>query len=306
MFFFLGRRPRGAISGGGGVNEAIGLTTASALSPSSITSTEHCCDSPKRKEQRTATPTKNYILRTVLTRDPEARKHNTMNLRGKAKISSYFQTNSLPKEFVMQSQSQLMSNVVEQNEQHKEIIDLTDDTTCDIPTLNCNSFNNLPLNFLGVINTSDNIFLQEPVLSLNIDKSPSQASSIIIKKSFDACQNFGASITVHRTSSGASSSDFTVSENGGMGISSAPLDLSKPTQVTQIDSTTFLNSDSNSGDSGVVIEKPADIDKSDKKPVTPHRILWVSPKKNLIENNATEFSQRMLYFDNKSVKSKKK
>lgn len=259
-----------------------------------------------------------------MARDPETRK-NTVNLRGtKTKISSYFQhqqINPTAKTFMptMPDNDDGDNNDDDDIDTiKKDIIDLTDDATCDdMITTNNNPFNNLPINFLGVINNTENIFLQEPVLSLNIDKSPTQASSIVIKKSFDACHNFGASISVHRLSSGGANSNCDYyksshhSEINGTTISPpSPLDLSKPTQVTQIDSTTFLNTDSNSNDSGVVIEKVGSNSNnnncSDKKPVTPHRILWVSPKKNLIEKNATEFSQRILHFDNKNIKSKKK
>lgn len=306
-FSIQGRRPRGAVGGGGG-----GGVTAS-VPQSSVTTTEQCCDSPKRKEQRTGTPSKNYILRTVLARDPESRK-NTMNLRGsKTKISSYFQhqqqhQHQQQKINPIDTFMQTISNDNDSNNK-KDIIDLTDDATCDemIVTTNNNPFKNVPMNFLGVINNTENIFLQEPVLSLNIDKSPTQASSIIIKKTFDACHNFGASISMNRTSSASTNSSndyYSLTDTNGSVSPPSPLDLSKPTQVTQIDSTTFLNSDSNSNDSGVVIEKAGNC--CDKKPVTPHRILWVSPKKSLIEKSTTEYSQRIIHFENKNIKSKKK
>lgn len=277
-----GRRPRtGAVTG-----------VTSATQPSSLLENEQCCDSPKRKEQRTGTPSKNYILKTVLVKDTETRK-NGMNLRNSSrmsKISSYFNQTTEITTANAAATAAASSNQINK----RDIIDLTDDSTSDDMISTTNAFNSFPTNFLGIINKSENIFLQEPVLKLNVDRSPTQASSILIKKSsFDACQNFGASITLHRPS--GSGSDFS-SEMG------SPLDLSKPTQVTQIDSTTFLNSDSNSCDSGVVIEKAG----SDKKPVTPHRILWVSPKKNLIEKSTTDFSQRMMQLDTKNLKSKKR
>ncbi|XP_055532978.1 histone-lysine N-methyltransferase PR-Set7 [Wyeomyia smithii] len=172
-------------------------------------------------------------------------------------------------------------------------IDLTDENTCDsfenitngvaaTPTNN-SSFAALGFNAVKS-NPACNIFLQEPVLTLNIDKTSTDQSRVIIKSSFltteiqnkfspPKCEPIWSSAPVKRD----------VGEDHA-------LDLSMPTQVTSIDSTTFLNQDSNScdsGDSGVVIstekhETVASFDEKKRKPATPHRILCPSPVKNPI------------------------
>lgn len=169
-------------------------------------------------------------------------------------------------------------------------IDLTDENTCD-------SFENVasgsgnPLGAMGFSmiqhsNPAGNIFLQEPVLSLNFDKTPTDKSRMVIKNSFLATEiqtKFSPPKCDPMWGSAAASVSIKVE------ASDYALDLSKPTQVTEIDSTTFLNQDSNScdsGDSGVVIlptgtlESVASADGKRRKPATPHRILCPSPVKN--------------------------
>lgn len=170
-------------------------------------------------------------------------------------------------------------------------IDLTDENTCD-------SFENVasgsgnPLGGLGFSmmqsNPASNIFLQEPVLSLNFDKTPTDKSRMVIKNSFLATEiqsKFSPPKCDPMWGSAATSVAIKLE------ASEYALDLSKPTQVTEIDSTTFLSQDSNScdsGDSGVVILPSGALDlgmHSDgkrRKPATPHRILCPSPVKNPI------------------------
>lgn len=170
-------------------------------------------------------------------------------------------------------------------------IDLTDENTCD-------SFENVasgsgnPLGGLGFSmmqsNPGSNIFLQEPVLSLNFDKTPTDKSRMVIKNSFLATEiqsKFSPPKCDPMWGSAATSVAIKLE------ASEYALDLSKPTQVTEIDSTTFLSQDSNScdsGDSGVVILPSGALDlgmHSDgkrRKPATPHRILCPSPVKNPI------------------------
>ncbi|EAT48798.1 AAEL000193-PA [Aedes aegypti] len=168
-------------------------------------------------------------------------------------------------------------------------IDLTDDNTCD-------SFENVASgsgNALGGLgfsmiqsNPASNIFLQEPVLSLNFDKTPTDKSRMVIKNSFLSTEiqsKFSPPKCDPMWGSAAASVSIKIE------ASDYALDLSKPTQVTEIDSTTFLNQDSNScdsGDSGVVIlptgtlESVGSADGKRRKPATPHRILCPSPVKN--------------------------
>ncbi|XP_049540907.1 histone-lysine N-methyltransferase PR-Set7 [Anopheles darlingi] len=187
---------------------------------------------------------------------------------------------------------------------------------------------------------NNNIFLQEPVLSLNFDKtptSPNRPRLFIHSPSFIA----NAELNSNRFSSspqpksdslwnGIASMAGCHTNGSGLGLLGTSannarehphaLDLSKPTQVTQIDSTTVSTvnaclhqEDSNScdsgdsGDSGVVIlsgnegqsgssSSPVMPDsrlsapgnhttpaaERRKKPSTPHRILCPSPVKNAI------------------------
>lgn len=179
----------------------------------------------------------------------------------------------------------------------QNVIDLTDDNTSE-------SIAESPLMVLGFAaaavansNPASNIFLQEPVLSLNIDKScpaVGQSSRVIIKNSF-----FG---TEMQTQFSPPKCD-PVWGGGGGGVDvlkreplDFALDLSKPTQVTEIDSTTFHDSSScDSGDSGVVIlpaitniaaggplqfEPSTPGEGKRRKPATPHRIVCPSPVKS--------------------------
>lgn len=139
-------------------------------------------------------------------------------------------------------------------------------------------------------NPASNIFLQEPVLSLNIDKTSSEQSRVIIKNSF-----FGTEMQTQFSppkcdpvwgGAAAAATSLTVKREP----LDFALDLSKPTQVTEIDSTTFHDSSScDSGDSGVVIlptmngqqfapSTPGDGTR--RKPATPHRIVCPSPVKS--------------------------
>lgn len=168
------------------------------------------------------------------------------------------------------------------------VIDLTDDNS---ESSHAATTNGTPLMALGFnvteSNPASNIFLQEPVLSLNIDHSSSEQSRVIIKNSF-----FGTEMQTQFSPPkcdpvwGGSAASLTVKREP----LDFALDLSKPTQVTEIDSTTFHDSSScDSGDSGVVIlptingpqfapSTPGEGKR--RKPATPHRIVCPSPVKS--------------------------
>ncbi|XP_058834194.1 N-lysine methyltransferase KMT5A [Topomyia yanbarensis] len=176
-------------------------------------------------------------------------------------------------------------------------IDLTDENTCDSfenvangvtkPEMDDSPLAGLGFNFIES-NPASNIFLQEPVLSLNIDKTSTDQSRVVIKNSF-------LSTEIQNKFSPPKCDPIWGNMIDTTQVKREPiehaLDLSKPTQVTSIDSTTFLNQDSNScdsGDSGVVIsptgvlESSIHSDGKRRKPATPHRILCPSPVKNPI------------------------
>lgn len=173
----------------------------------------------------------------------------------------------------------------------QHVIDLTDDNTSE-------SIAESPLMALGFAtvaksNPASNIFLQEPVLSLNIDKgcpSVGQSSRVIIKNSF-----FGTEMQTQFSPPKCDPMWGGVVKREPLDFA---LDLSKPTQVTEIDSTTFHDSSScDSGDSGVVIlptntnaiiaaggllqfEPSTPGEGKRRKPATPHRIVCPSPVKS--------------------------
>uniref|UniRef100_A0A7G3AKS0 [histone H4]-lysine(20) N-methyltransferase n=2 Tax=Lutzomyia longipalpis TaxID=7200 RepID=A0A7G3AKS0_LUTLO len=154
-----------------------------------------------------------------------------------------------------------------------DTIELIDDDTCD----------SYPE---AAEEESSNIFLQKPVLKLNVDKSPNQASSIVIKKSLEVKPDF-SSLTSNGFVSFNNAATTTPRANG---VNCQ--DVLKPV------SPVLACSDSNSCDSGVVSDRshdttPAGMRLRHKKPTTPHRIVCPSPKKSDAENvndveNATE------------------
>uniref|UniRef100_A0A1B0GNZ4 [histone H4]-lysine(20) N-methyltransferase n=1 Tax=Phlebotomus papatasi TaxID=29031 RepID=A0A1B0GNZ4_PHLPP len=172
-----------------------------------------------------------------------------------------------------------------QAQQKVETIELVDDDTCD----------SFPDRSSNEEEESSNIFLQKPVLKLNVDKSPNQASSIVIKKSLEVKTDFSSLTTNGFVSFAAAVATTTTSgkvkENGNC------VDVLKPV------SPVLACSDSNSCDSGVVTDRgldatPAGARLRHKKPTTPHRIVCPSPKKSDAENvndveNAGEASEDM-------------
>lgn len=132
----------------------------------------------------------------------------------------------------------------------------------------CDSFDNT------TGNNESNIFLQAPVLHLNIDKSPNQPSSIVINKSIPIKSNFAA-----LTNSGLVS--FT---NIVIGDSINNVIKSQPAKDI-VESDSSVSSDSNSCDSGVVADKMSTPSKR-QKPATPHRIVCPSPVKHAVSEKS--------------------
>lgn len=132
----------------------------------------------------------------------------------------------------------------------------------------CDSFDDT------TVNNESNIFLQAPVLHLNIDKSPNQPSSIVINKSIPIKSNFAA-----LTNSGLVS--FT---NIVIGDTINNVTKSQPAKDL-VESDSSVSSDSNSCDSGVVADKMSTPSKR-QKPATPHRIVCPSPVKHAISEKS--------------------
>lgn len=216
-------------------------------------------------------------------------------------------------------------------------------------------------NFIGIIsngnNDTNNIFLQEPVLTLNVEKMESTVSPVIIRNSFSelSSPNFGTSphqqhnnhhhqLFSNKSSSSGVDDDDDDDDDGGddeddetEAANKMPLDLSKPTQFDQIDSTTttttittstirsavaaaasqhtpsfFINENSNNScDSGVVVEKVDSLSvgcNHIRKPITPHRILCPSPVKHVMPNHHHPYhnGQPVANNDKRNMKSKKR
>lgn len=157
-----------------------------------------------------------------------------------------------------------------------------------------------------------NIFLQKPVLHLNIDKSPNQASSIVINKHLEVCPNFTSTLnsltnimvsksmssdsSIGNSSETPSSADDAKEneddENGKKAKkTSKRRKLIKTRSSNHFDA--LLESDGNSCDSGVVVDRSLEMNAgTDNKPTTPHRILCpsISPVKKLKPERSAKVS----------------
>lgn len=153
------------------------------------------------------------------------------------------------------------------------------------------------------IQPTNNIFLQKPVLHLNIDKSSlNQAASIVINKHLEKCPNF-ATTTTFTPFNGTNGQTAFNTANQEM-IES--MDESKIVQSSNESSPqkkkcdkpklrkqmprkcanklysdsglleAMNNSDSNSCDSGVVSDRSFELNSDANKPTTPHRIVCPS------------------------------
>lgn len=179
---------------------------------------------------------------------------------------------------------------------------LTSTTAANYDENACDSFEllvadeNAMLHHLHHHHASTNIFLQAPVLHLNIDRSPNQASSITINKQLEVMSNFAAVNYCH--------GDGGREPNGtghGSSVAGSETDRSdddghvtrSPSSVSAPESSDYVSSDSNSCDSGVVADRHKQLQlqhqqqhqqhqlspSKRRKPMTPHRIVCHSPDK---------------------------
>ncbi|XP_058128598.1 histone-lysine N-methyltransferase PR-Set7 [Anopheles ziemanni] len=291
--------------------------------------------SPKRKDSKhihkdQASPATAHLNKKHLPQTPQP-----MMLRGgrlkNVDITCY-----------LQPTDHLSSVTVVAHPKADTIIDITDENACNLFTEQSSHALEASITkvhtLAGTQKTSsfnnNNIFLQEPVLSLNLDKTATDQSNSrkIMPKSFlenaSLKANLFSSLTQTTIDSLWKNDSVTgIYQNNNIvdppndltkSLEQHALDLSKPTQVTHIDSTTataemFHHDDSNScdsGDSGVVIissndgttssvateDAESNVDaigyKSDsaekrRKPATPHRILCPSPVKHAVVCSAT-------------------
>uniref|UniRef100_A0A182IJ65 Uncharacterized protein n=1 Tax=Anopheles atroparvus TaxID=41427 RepID=A0A182IJ65_ANOAO len=229
----------------------------------------------------------------------------------------------------------------------ERIIDITDENTCD--AFQSQSLDSLDIHLPAVPSrtrqddtvsgsrknnnyNNNNIFLQEPVLSLNLDKTSTEPTRTlkIMQKPFLANSNLKTSLFSSLSqpkidSLWKNASMTTMCNNSILNpqnvlikpLEQHALDLSKPTQVTHIDSTTVTaemqlhHDDSNSCDSGdsgvvvlssnngtstltieaieanlVVVGNNTDSAEKRRKPATPHRILCPSPIKHVVVSSS--------------------
>ncbi|XP_061499188.1 histone-lysine N-methyltransferase Set8 [Anopheles gambiae] len=283
--------------------------------------------SPKRKDIKYTHEDSNNPVANIEQRNNTSVCDEPMKLRGgrvkMADISKYLEKKN-------------DSNITEKSitlVQSKSNLDITDENVCEIveaQLLEASiSFSDATLtrnNFVDPKKSkNNNIFLQEPVLHLNFAKisNPSSRTLSMVQNSILTQQDvktglfttpsqpkinsFWKEVTLTRNIKGTNDEKERSSmSNNEQHI----LDLSKPTQVTQIDSTTTAENVStdddnscDSGDSGVILsgtngtitmsltnnqtnlsacaEQIGEAENR-KKPATPHRILCPSPTKNAI------------------------
>lgn len=152
-----------------------------------------------------------------------------------------------------------------------------------------------------------NIFLQKPVLHLDIDKSPNQASSIVINKHLNSNFTFASAMvsqSTPTTSSCGSSSETTSSVDDSMEnmVSEKPRKINRKRKLMKtrsLDNYDAHDSDTNSCDSGVV----AEISTDDEMPTTSHRIFCTMPVRKLQQERTAKLSALQNAF---SVLSKQK
>ncbi|XP_055923754.1 histone-lysine N-methyltransferase PR-Set7 isoform X2 [Eupeodes corollae] len=257
------------------------------------------------REKRTAAAAATVYMRECL----EAGNHSKN--RSQNHIKNYFKTNSKDDELYnipVQPEGAVMQNI--QPDDHQLIaalsFDLSEEDTCteifgnydvqkpQTPPPQINTYQNRLRS--SPINSSQNIFLQEPVLCLNVDKSPNQASSIKIKKSLEVEPVFSSP---PMAACSISTSTYPICLNGQfnkiVSLNTSPkrensLESTASTFASSNSSNSnssnsncyLLNIDSSSCDSGVVfIDNKTEISPSRRrKPATPHRIVCPSPIKS--------------------------
>lgn len=153
-----------------------------------------------------------------------------------------------------------------------------DENACDaFDLLVCAAENAAASVFHANATDTENIFLQTPVLHLNIDRSPNQASSITINKhNIEVMSNFAAALTANNNNNNnnhhnavAGHNEAASNKNGGHGgapggsAAGSETDRSdddghvtrSPSTVSAPESSDYISSDSNSCDSGVVADR---------------------------------------------------
>ncbi|KAH8359041.1 hypothetical protein KR093_004087 [Drosophila rubida] len=146
--------------------------------------------------------------------------------------------------------------------------------------------------------TSDNIFLQEPVLTLDIDRTPTKASSIRINKSFEMANNAVFSSPPSVLSACVLNGRFNqIVTLTGHVLDEHELERERDREPSEEMQQQPLNGfeldqhDSSSCDSGVACSltqgtSPAANGLRRRKPATPHRILCPSPIKTMARDAA--------------------
>lgn len=247
-------------------------TRAAAVLSTPRSIDDQFCASPKRKDCKLESSSSDHTIKTKLNGTVKTADFlGFSKTRSRAIITNYFQ-------FQQKTASSSDSGQSTASDGSEYAID---DNACD-------SFEE---------KNEQNIFLQAPVLHLNIDKSPNQASSIIINKHIDVISNFSvlasspsgnnAVITfVAATHSNTAATNNTI-HNTNHSLSNEHQQLSR-TQSSSDHSpdayeSSISSSDSNSCDSGVVADRNLELSPSKRrKPSTPHRIVCPSPVKHAI------------------------
>ncbi|ALC46589.1 pr-set7 [Drosophila busckii] len=138
----------------------------------------------------------------------------------------------------------------------------------------------------GATNNSDNIFLQEPVLMLDIDRTPTKASSIRINKSFELASAVFSSPPAVLSACVLNGRFNQIVSLNGNAVEQEPQQqpplVPEPVKALSVE---LDHQDSSSCDSGVACSSsPAaglNVSMRRRKPATPHRILCPSPIKTM-------------------------
>lgn len=138
--------------------------------------------------------------------------------------------------------------------------------------------------------SNSNIFLQAPVLHLNIDKSPNQASSIVINKHIDFATLATSGLVSFATKSPP---PMIMSPTTRTQFTCDKFLRSQRARTTESEESSVSSDSNNSCDSGVVIDNNLlEMSPSKRrKPTTPHRILCPSPVKHVVVVEKTPSSQ---------------
>lgn len=266
-------------------------TRAAAVLSSPRSIDDQCCASPKRKDCKLETNSSDHPIKTKLNGTVKSDFLGFTKTRSRAIITNYF-----PFQQKIPASSDSGQSTASNSDGSEYAID---DNACD-------SFEE---------KNEQNIFLQAPVLHLNIDKSPNQASSIIINKHIDVISNFSVLASGPTGNNNvitfvAATNNTITNDNHSLSNEHQQLSRSQLSSEHSPDAyeSSISSSDSNSCDSGVVADRNLDLSPSKRrKPSTPHRIVCPSPVKHaIVEKSPTSALSNLNIGTKKNSRTKRR